>query len=258
MKKRYIKLTSILFVFIITACSKIIYITNYNDFKNIGYDQGFWIFTQEENVPKNSILISDFDYRESYSLDFDYLKPKLEKIAKDKGANILKINEFHIGDFETKGAAGRILGSIYRLSDTLAIKEHIDSLNNEDFADSKNKAFLYIYRSDWGGPSLFDINVYVNNEFVTKLNKRDIARVVLKKEGITFISSSKSEEYNFGMNIDVKFGSKYYLKVTQSISSSASNNSISVMIGDKYFVLIDEQQGKVEFEQVKQSIKTKE
>lgn len=240
-------------IFILNSCGKIIYTADYPGNCSLIAVNKINIFSQSENIPSQCSLVSDFDYRESRSLEFKYVKDKLEKIAMDKSANIVKINEFHIGDNRTKGASARILGSIYCYEDSLKIVDHMDSLNNSDFIDRSTTAVLYIYRSDWGLPSLIDLDVFVNGEFAGRFDKRDYKRIVLKNEGETTISNENSS--NNKLSLYAKYGHKYYVRVSQATSSNATPNSLFVEIGADEFKIIGELQGKIEYDQVRFSMK---
>jgi len=242
MKNKGFFIIVIILIFGTISCSKILY-NNYNAIPEISPSKDFALLSISEEVPNEFIKVADFEYRESWSAEYDYLLNNLRKIALDKNANILKINEVHTGNMKTKGAAIRILGSIYT-SNKPDVLHYLDSLNNVDLKETNNKILLYFYRTDWGGPSLYDIDVYINSEYYDKLEKRDFKIIELDKDGE--INISNSQKANGGLKIKVDYGKKYFINATMS-----SSNSIYVGIGGQEFILKDEKQGLFEYDVVK-------
>jgi hypothetical protein len=149
---------------------------------------------------------------------------------------------------KTKGAAMRFIGSIYT-SGKPDVVEYLDSLNKTGLTGSNDKVLLYIYRTDWGGPSLFDVDLYINSEHQGKLDKKDIKIIELDKDGDITISSTPRA--NTGLKIKVEYGKKYYIQATQVVNSAASPNSIQVGVGGQEFRLKEGKQGLLEYDALK-------
>lgn len=234
-------------VFGIMSCSKVQY-TNLETSPEISPSKDFVLLSISEEVPKEAIKIADVEYRESWNDEYNYLWNKLKKIALDKNATILKIKEVHTGNMKTKGAAMRILGSIYTYNKLEELK-YADSLNTFKVKDTTQKIVLYFYRTDWGGPSLYDINVFINAEHHAKLVKRDVEKIELDQEGEIIISNTKNTTN--GLRIKVEYGKKYFIQATQIVNSMASGTSLSIGVGPQKFILKNEQQGLFEYDTVK-------
>lgn len=204
------------------------------------------VLSISEKVPEGYIKIADFDYRESWVETYEDLWNKVKKIAFDKNADIVKINEVYTGNKNTKGATTRILGSIYS-SGNLDIHHSLDSLNNMDLKE--NKVLLYFTRNDWGGPSLFDIDLYIDSKYQGKLVKKTAKIIELDKEGEIIISNSQKSKD--GLKLKVEYGKKYYIHARQIVNSDASANGLQVGIGGQVFLLKDEKYGLLDFDVIK-------
>lgn len=200
------------------------------------------VLSISEKVPEGCIKIADFDYRESWVETYEDLWNKVKKIAFDKNADIVKINEVYTGNKNTKGATTRILGSIYS-----SVNLDRDSLNRVDIKE--NKALLYFIRNDWGGPSLFNIDLYIDSVYQGKLVKKAAKLIELDKEGEITISNSQNSKD--GLKIKVEYGKKYYIHARQIVNSAASANGLQVGIGGQVFILKDEKYGLLDFDVIK-------
>jgi hypothetical protein len=246
MKNKGLFIIGIILVLSILSCSKILY-TNFESKPELYPSKDFVFLSISEEVPSEFIKVADFEYKESWSVEYEYLLNNVKKIALEKNANILKVKEVHTGNMKTKGAAIRILGSIY-ISNKPDLGHYLDSLNKVNFID-KDKIMLYFYRTDYGGPSLYDINIYINSESYGKLEKRDFQKIELDKDGEIIISNS--QKTNNGLKIKVEYGKKYFINATQIVNSMSSSNSIYIGIGGQEFLLKNEKQGLFEYDVVK-------
>jgi len=127
-------------------------------------------------------------------------------------------------------------------------KVYPDSVNIVQ-SDTANYAVLYVYRPRNYVGSIISYDLKLTNSFITdyvigKVKNNSKFEVKLFQEGKTEIyAKTESKRSVF---IDVKFGQKYYLKC---------GISMGVMVGRPELNLIYPEQGELDYENVKGSVK---
>lgn len=231
-----------------TGCTSIRY-TNVGTIPAADSTKRLVVLSISEKVPEGCVKVADFDHRESLVSTWEGLWKRFNKVAFDKNADILKISEVYTGNKNTKGATKRFLGSIYS-SGNMDIKHYLDSLNSTNHKE--NKVWLYFTRNDWGGPSLFTIDLYIDSVYHGKFTKR-VARIIeLDKEGEITISSTGKP--GTGLKINVEYGKSYYIIARQMMNSVVTPNSLMVSQGGPIFIVQDEKYGLLEFDILKFNI----
>ena len=181
--------------------------------------------------------------REDWSLEYIYLKPKIEKATREKGGNLFKIREFYIGK-NSKGAAVRILGTIYNVPES-NIQAQL-KLNNASKLLSNSNFLIYIYKEDAGLAALSSPTIYANGKIVGKLNNNSFLSYQNSFPGEVIFSLDKT--LNDFIKLVVSPGNIYYLRVSQNVSTGASGNNINVQSGGYNYEIYKDEEGRFNFD----------
>ena len=208
-----------------------------------------FILTPTELPPDNSIEIGDFEHLEDWNGAWDLLMGKIQKKARESGANIVKINEYFEGS-KTKGHGLLVRGKFYssKSSDT-DIEDHVKNERRKNVS-SCNCSFIKVFRDEGnaGLRALGKMDLVVNDSLVGPLSNKKAYSIKLTRESDVFIGTSKHSDFL----VKNQFGTEYYVQGTQVMSSPVPG---TIMVGPKQFFLIESLKAKVHFETVEKSYK---
>ena len=71
--------------------------TNINSIAPLTETEKTFILTPNELPPANSIELGDFEHLEDWNGEWDFLMNKIQKKARETGANVVKITEYFEG-----------------------------------------------------------------------------------------------------------------------------------------------------------------
>lgn len=222
--------------------------TSSNTNASLAESEKTYILTPNELPPDNSIEIGDFEHLEDWNGSWDYLMTKIQKKARENGANIVKINEYFEGS-KTKGHGLLIRGKFY-LSKDQDIENHVTKERNKSVSNC-NCSYIKVFR-DEGNAALraaFKMDLVINDSLIGPLTNKKAYSIKLTKEGDVFIGTSRSSDFL----VKNQFGTEYYVQATQVMTSPTGPGS--VMVGPKDFFLIESLKAKVHFETVERTYK---
>jgi len=208
-----------------------------------------FILTPTELPPDNSIEVGDFEHLEDWNGAWDFLMEKIQKKARESGANIIKITAYFEGS-KTKGHALLIRGKFYlsKASET-DIEDHVKKERRKNVSNC-NCSFIKVFRDEGNAAlrALGKMDVVVNDSIVGPLTNKKAYSIKLTKESDVFIGTSQHSDFL----VKNQFGNEYYVQATQVMSSPTPG---TVMVGPKQFFLIESLKAKVHFETVENTYK---
>ena len=206
-----------------------------------------FIITPAEMPPINSVEVGTFEHVEDWNGNWDLLMDKIQKKARDNGANIIKIDEYFEGS-KTKGHALLIRGKFY-LSQLPAadIEAQVLKERTKNVAEC-NCSYLKVFRDEGNAAlrALVKIDLVVNDSLFGPLPNKKAYTIRLTKESDVFIGAGKSSNFLVKNN----FGKEYYVQATKAMASPAPG---TVIIGPKVFILLETLQAKVHFETIEKT-----
>lgn len=208
-----------------------------------------FILTPSENPPDNSIEIGDFEHLEDWNGAWDFLMEKIQKKARESGANIVKINEYFEGS-KTKGHGLLISGKFFfSKSSNTDIEDHVKKERRKNVS-SCNCSYIKVFRDEGNAAlrALGKMDVVVNDSLVGPLTNKKAYSIKLTKESDVFIGTSQHSDFL----VKNQFETEYYVQATQMMSSPTPG---TVMVGPKQFFLIESLKAKVHFETVEKTYK---
>lgn len=237
---------SFCFILIMTfySCNRVIYTKNYSIKPNSSNDSKVYLFLKRDSLPENVNIIADVDIRESWSLDYKYLKSKIDRMVREKGGNLFKVREFYVGQ-NTKGASGRILGTIYYAPEN-NINMQLITNNLLHLNGDSTIAVVYIYKEDRGIPALSAPSIYVNKKLLGDLKNKTFLRYQTNASGI--ITFSTGNPVDNQINVTITPGNVYYLKVTKKGETYGTAGGYGAQLSGNYFILSQAEEGRFNFD----------
>lgn len=225
-----------------------------NSFKPLDDKAFVFILTPKENIPINTVEVGTFKHIDDNHTDWLFLKNKLSKKAKASGANIIKIEEYHVADGRTGGHAAKILGKFYRNDDMYTVKWFIDSIRKVQSYNSH--AFLHLIRNEANGflQKAGTATIFLNDSLIGDLESRATKQIVIAKLGFNTIGYKPNDRNAYQFNADP--GQHYYIQVIDNKPPSTTGGLIGVTFNigvvPKIFILLDPIEGKIKAEMLEQ------
>lgn len=206
-----------------------------------------FILTPTELPPTNAIDIGNFEHVEDWNGTWDVLMGKLQKKARENGANIIRIDEYFEGS-KTKGHGILIRGKFYlSKSADMDIEDHVKKERTKNVSNC-NCSYIKVFRDEGNAAlrALSKIDVVVNDSLVGPLKNKNAYAIKLTKESDVFIGTSRSSHFL----VKNRFGTEYYVQATQVMTSPAPG---MISIGPKQFFLLESLKAKVHFETIEKT-----
>jgi len=203
-----------------------------------------------EDLPADTIKLGEFYYKDAMTTDWEYVKEKTDKIARDNGANLIKVNYYILNSsiYPTE-----IFGDLYRVENSEYLAEYTKSVQTERLKDS-NFSIIYIIRNEAQAllRGLFDVEIYMDNKFIDKIGANDLKMIRIEKNQKINLSPGKN---SYGTNINIELGKIYYVYVTQEMGTSNRGGGFSLNVGPQNFILLDYDYGRLMMLRIKNFLK---
>lgn len=197
------------------------------------------IITSQQIPPPNSIEIGEFEHKEGTfgSGLWLQIKPKILKIARSSGANVVRIYDYSMTGMIYSSS---LSGKLYRYEND--VSKFQDDPSNK-LADC-SCAIIHVlrYEGNLSLRSAFPIKLFVNNTFKCELPSTSERIIEVKQSGPIVLSPYID---GGGITVNVEVGKEYYIYVTQEMSSISNPSMIGVTVGSKIFELIDSEEGRL-------------
>ncbi len=202
-----------------------------------------YALTQFDSVPRISKLIGNFEMRENEDGNWFNVYQKLKEFSLQNNANTLKIDQYHVGGYGTKGNAGFITGRLYYTN--------IDSLTT---INKKDSIYLYVlrYEKDNFIATNSNVDLIVNNKQLGNLDNLAFYKINVQM-GDTLILSTSKQKSKFTFVINKK--TDQYIRISKQTFSNVGFGiglSIMVGVGDVNFYELTPLNGRLELENIQQ------
>ncbi len=208
-----------------------------------------FILTPSELPPINSVEIGSFEHVEDWNGNWDVLMDKIQKKARNNGANIIKIDEYFEGS-KTKGHALLMRGKFYvsQLPDA-DIEAQVLKERTKNVADC-SCSYIKVFRDEGNAAlrALAKIDLVINDSLIGPLPNKKAYTIKLTKESDVFIGSSRSSR----LLVKNRFGTEYYVQATKAMASPTPG---TIIIGSNEFILLETLQAKLHFETIEKTYK---
>jgi hypothetical protein len=208
------------------------------------------ILTQFDSVPQNLKCLGSFKLVENKSGSWGNIITKIDVFARKNNANIVKINEFHMnGGKGTRMNLGFVTGKLYSGDIVnLSAKKHIDSV----------MVYISRYEKDNFLSANFKYKLYVNNILIGDLKNKTTFKLKVKVgDKINFSTQKNNVDFSF----DASTPTDYYISALRHYTNNGlilgavdnmpiGNISIDVSKNTLDFFLLDEDIGKLEYENI--------
>lgn len=195
--------------------------------------------TQDDSIPTNIIKVGEFKHLEDKNLTWHHMKTKILNNALMNGANVIKIDKYYVLAVNTDGHSAKITGRYYR-------SDNLDKIKEYQSQNEYNRS-ICIFRNEGSAilRSVFPIKIFLDGKEVGDLPNNTFYILNTGNSDKHILSTSKdganSLEINFEINQNI------YISVSQNLSSS----NIGASVGNKYFHVFDNLEGRLNFETVK-------